>query len=444
MRSHSLPFRLAATSMAVAALTSALLVAGVQLLLTRSNQDAVRARLADRATAASATVRETPDGIRTAGRIPSRLGQDSWIFDTHGRLRSGRLSTVPAQVSTDVRALSSSSTPRHVTHDDLVLLAEPVVRDGRRVATVVAAEDFQPYESAQLHSLRLMLVLAAASTVIAGLAAWLAATGSLRRVLAMAETADEWREHDLGRRFDPGPGGDEIAHLGRTLDTMLDRISEALSAERRLSDEIAHELRTPLAVVLAEAELARSTTSEEARTALDAIHEAALRMAAAIDVMLSAARAETGERRACRVGELLASLDLPPSHLDGAVLAAPVDPLLAAVRPLLDNAEHHGAGSPRVEVSRVGHSLVLSVVDDGPGVPAERLEAVFDPGHSTRAGGSGLGLPLARRMARSVGAELTAQPGPGGRFELRIPLLSPVEEETRLPQAARAPESPTR
>ena len=96
-----------------------------------------------------------------------------------------------------------------------------------------------------------------ATVAIATGAAWMAATRSLRQVQAMADLADDWREHDVGRRFDPGEGGDEIAHLGRTLDQMLDRIVDSLSAERRLTDEIAHELRTPLAVVLAEADLAR-------------------------------------------------------------------------------------------------------------------------------------------------------------------------------------------
>jgi signal transduction histidine kinase len=65
---------------------------------------------------------------------------------------------------------------------------------------------------------------------------------------------------------------------------------------------------------------------------------------------------------------------------------------------------------------------VLTVVDDGPGVPPDQLETVFEPGRTSRADSSGLGLPLARRMASAAGAGLEARPGPGGRFELRIPL----------------------
>jgi signal transduction histidine kinase len=68
-----------------------------------------------------------------------------------------------------------------------------------------------------------------------------------------------------------------------------------------------------------------------------------------------------------------------------------------------------------------GH-VVVSVVDDGPGVPADDVERVFEPGQSTRPGSAGLGLALARRMATAAGAVLVAKPGPGGRFELRVPL----------------------
>ena len=128
----------------------------------------------------------------------------------------------------------------------------------------MAAEDHDPYERAERSSVWLTIGLGVATVAIATGAAWVAATRSLRQVQAMADLADDWREHDVGRRFDPGPGGDEIAHLGRTLDQLLDRIVDSLSAERRLTDEIAHELRTPLAVVLAEADLARQHATPDA------------------------------------------------------------------------------------------------------------------------------------------------------------------------------------
>jgi signal transduction histidine kinase len=308
-----------------------------------------------------------------------------------------------------------------VTVEDVTYLARPVYREGSRVATVVAAEDHDPYERAERSAIELSILLAAATVALATAAAWIAATRSLRQVQSMSARADEWREHDLSARFDPGPGGDEIAQLGRTLDLMLDRIVDALSAERRLTDEIAHELRTPLSVVLAEADLARRGATGVQREGLDNIHHAALRMRDSIDTMLAVARTHAGGGDRATVGEVLAALDLGPSSYDDVVLAAPVSPLTAAVRPLLDNAVRHGSGSPRVEVTRDGGTVVIAVVDDGPGVDQTLLESVFEPGHTTRTDGSGLGLPLARRMARAAGGDLVACPGPGGRFEVHVP-----------------------
>jgi len=422
MMVHSLPARLAITSLLVATLTSALLVAGVQVLLAQTNQATVRARLADRAAAASTSVRATATGIEVREQGSTLLQQSSWIFDVDGNLVAGRLPESNDRYSDDVHALASSTKVRRVADEDLALLAQPVVRNGVRVATVVVTEDLGPYEGSERHSLWLTLALAAATVVLATTAAWIAARRSLRRVRAMADTADEWREHDLGARFNPGPSGDEIAHLGRTLDSMLDRIADALSTERQLTDEIAHELRTPLAIVLAEADLGRDAAAGEQVAALDAIRDAALRMRSAIDTMLAVARAHTDHRQVSRVGDLMAALDQPPTDLDHLLVSAPTPLLVAAMQPLIENAERHGAGEVRLEVTREPGHVVVSVVDEGRGVSADQLEAVFEPGHSTRPDGSGLGLPLARRMARAVGADLVARPGPGGRFDLRVPL----------------------
>jgi signal transduction histidine kinase len=415
----SLRARMAATALLVSTLTAAVLVIGVQVLLARSNDATAHSRLVTRAQAAAATVVRDRSGLRILDERSSVLDQNVWIFDSKAALIDGSLSQPALQRS--VRRLAAVPQSRQVTEGEVAFYAVPVERGGQRVATVVAAEYLEPYELAERHSLWLSLLLGTATVVVATAAAWVAASGSLRQVRAMSDLADEWREHDLSARFDPGAGGDEIAHLGRTLDLMLDRIVDALAAERRLSDEIAHELRTPLSVILAEADLARTSASPSQREGLDGIYQAALRMRDSIDTMLAVARAHAGAEDRATVGELLETLGLPPSSYDGLVLAAPAFPLAAAVRPLLDNAERHGAGTPRVEVSRDGGTVVIAVLDDGPGVTADEIEAVFEPGHTTSSDGAGLGLPLARRMARAVGADLVARPGPGGRFEVRAP-----------------------
>jgi len=419
VRTGSLRARMAATALLVSTVTAALLVIGVQVLLAASNDATAHSRLTSRAQAAAATVVRTPHGIRVLEQRSPVLDQNVWIFDQSGTLIEGSLSQ-PALASS-VRALAGSTDQRQVTVGDTSFYVLPVSRGGTHVATVVAAESLEPYEGAERHSLWLSVLLGLTTVVVATVAAWVAATRSLRQVQAMADLADDWREHDTGARFDPGPGGDEIAHLGRTLDLMLDRIVEALSAERRLTDEIAHELRTPLAVVLAEADLARRTATPAQQEGLDAIHAAATRMRDSIDTMLAVARTHTRGTGGSTVGELMAVLDLPCSAYDDVVLAAPASPLAAAVRPLLENAERHGAEPIRVEVTREGRTVVISVLDAGQGVAPTDLETVFQPGHTSRSDGSGLGLALARRMARTAGGDLVARPGPGGRFEVRVP-----------------------
>jgi signal transduction histidine kinase len=410
---------MAATALLVSTLTSAVLVVAVQVVLARGNDATAHSRLTAKAEAAAATVTKTSGGVRILEQRSPVLDQNVWIFDDRGGLLEGNLAQ-PA-LAASVRGLVTTPAKGQTTRDDVSFYVLPVVRNGVSVATVVAAEYLEPYEVAEQHSLWLSLLLGATMVAVATSAAWVAATRALTPVRAMTELADDWREHDTGARFDPGPGGDEIARLGRTLDQMLDRIADALSAERRLTDEIAHELRTPLSVVLAESDLARLGATGPQREGLDGIHAAAVRMRDSLDTMLRAARSHArGDGRAT-VGDLMSLLDLPPTAYDDVVLAAPASSLAAAVRPLLENATKHGRGAPRVEVSRDDRVMVIAVLDDGPGVSPEDLETVFQPGWTTSTEGAGLGLALARRMARASGADLVARPGPGGRFEVRVP-----------------------
>jgi two-component system, OmpR family, sensor kinase len=416
----SLRARMAAAALLVSTLTSALLVIGVQVLLAQSNDSTAHSRLASRAAAAAATVTRTTTGrIRVLEQRSTVLDQNVWIFGTDHALVDGRPGHGVSNPT--VQRLGRLDAQHQETVDEVSYLALPVDRGGTRIATVVAAEDLEPYEKAERHSLWLTIALGASTVVVATAAAWAAATRSLRQVQAMADLADDWREHDVGRRFDPGEGGDEIAHLGRTLDLMLDRIVDSLSSERRLTDEIAHELRTPLSVVLAEADLARREATSDQREGLDSIHVAAVRMRDSIDTMLSVARTNTAGGERATIGRLMTALDRPPTGYDALTVAAPLSPLVAAIRPLLDNAQRHGSGEARIEVRRDGRTVVITVLDDGDGVPAEDLERVFEPGHTTSVDGAGLGLSLARRMVRAVGGDIVARPGPGGRFEVRVP-----------------------
>ena len=203
---------------------------------------------------------------------------------------------------------------------------------------------------------------------------------------------------------------------------------------------MAHELRTPLAGLRGEAELALRADDlpGATRTSLQQIVGATGRMQTVIDTLLSVARGDAaGQGAASDVHDAVrvAAEELQPAAaaahvtlaVDGAeaVAALRVERMVAAraLAPLLDNAVRHARSRVSITVRREGDAIVR-VDDDGPGLPDDGdAEALFAPGRSGGAG-AGLGLALARRLARSGGGDVVALPdAPGGRFELRLPAV---------------------
>ncbi|MGN6131864.1 MAG: sensor histidine kinase, partial [Nocardioidaceae bacterium] len=220
----------------------------------------------------------------------------------------------------------------------------------------------------------------------------------------------------------------------QTLDRMLDRITEALLAERRLTDEVAHELRTPLSVVRTEAQLAllASGPSEPAREAMSVIVEATTRMDDSISTILAAARSTTGENQQCIVAVALTEARRRAPSRSGVTVsvapdeaalrvAAPAEVVTATLAPIVDNAVRHARTSVELLVRADPPRVLVVVEDDGPGVSQDQAETVFTAGHTSRDGGAGLGLALSRRLARSIGATVRAEPGDRGRFVVDLP-----------------------
>jgi len=423
---------LATTATTLAA--AAVLVVGVQVLLARQTRADSLDVLHGRADAAASTIRFSSDHARVLETPSTVLDQDIWIFDRAGRRIDG--STPTDAVRPTLARLSRSATEEDTTiRGHLRFYARPVLSpaDGKPGAVVVAALDLTPYERSESRSLRYSLALAALAVVAAGVAAWIASAASLGQVRRMARRADAWREHDLTGRFALGRPHDELTELAHTLDRMLDRIGQALLAERRLTDEVAHELRTPLAVIRTEAQLALSRVEDPLTLeSLVAVVDATERMEASIGTMLAVARAAHGEADTCRVREVLdqaaaAAPEVPGRVLrveqapDALTVAVPAAVLVAALGPLVDNALRHARHLVRLASTTDGDRVSIRVSDDGDGVPEDLREHVFEPGLTTTEHGAGLGLPLARRLARSAGGELLLGAGPGGDFVLDLP-----------------------
>jgi signal transduction histidine kinase len=320
----------------------------------------------------------------------------------------------------------------------VAIRAQPVISGGKRVGTVVVAMSVEGVERLQRYVVLGSIVLAALLLLAGWLAIRGAVDGALRPVAAMTRDAAAWSANDLDQRFDLGPRRDELTGLAATLDNLLARIAASRRHEKRFASEMAHELRTPIARMRARAELALRAgpdRDEERAEALESMVVEVDRLTRAIDALLAVARRENDPSAE--------SVDLEAivrEAADGAaVVRAPGrlprgegDPEVVrrALAPLLENAHRHASSRVELVLSASGGRVRVTVRDDGPGVPVALGERAFDPGvrgDGENDGGAGLGLALARRLARSCGGDVTLGDGPGGCFVLDLPAMERVD-----------------
>jgi signal transduction histidine kinase len=341
------------------------------------------------------------------------------------------------------------------------LLAVPVRRTGQRVVLIAGATLENRAEA--LRSLRAELLIAGpiALLLATGLGYLLAGTG-LRAVEGMRRQAAEVSAERAHDRLPVPRSGDELQHLGETLNAMLERLDRALERERGFVAEAGHELRTPLALLRAELDYALhyADSEDELRAALrNASAETDRLVQLAGDLLLIASsdrgtlplrvepvgvrgllenvrhrfawRAESEERH------LLVEA---PANL---VVQADRLRLEQALGNLLENALRHGDGDVTLRASAVGDGLELHVLDGGTGFPAAFLPHAFErftQGEESRAGaGAGLGLTIVATIARAHHGAAGArnQPDGGADVSLCLPLHATMSVDDR--QRSRPP-----
>jgi signal transduction histidine kinase len=282
----------------------------------------------------------------------------------------------------------------------------------------------------------LLWPLAAALPALA-LAIWLGVGSGLRPLRELRAQLARRGAADLAP-LDSARTPQEIEPLVAELNRLFGRIGEALQRERRLTADAAHELRTPLAVLSTQAQVARRAQGEAARNeALDAVVAGAERAARLIEQMLTLARLEAGQLgehagrvelhelarsvlaeaapRAVRKNIDISLEEGPPAEIQGHAAL-----LSVLLRNLVDNAVRYTppGGKVRVAVASSADSAILEVQDNGPGVPpaeigrlGERFHRLAPPGES----GSGLGLSIVLRIAELHGARVRFGAGLEGR-----------------------------
>lgn len=359
------------------------------------------------------------------------LTQLRFVRDT-GRLR----------VDKQIPALGGAST----------LLAELRGRGANRFIVIVGA----PRDQAAAATRRLVTTLAFAGVglvTLLGLGGWLLAGAALRPVRRMADQATQISAANLGQRIlmpvdntklvSTASGGSvavsspknmpaELAHLGTTLDDMLERLDNSFRRERAFVDDASHELRTPLAIVRGELELALMHPGDAAETQAtmeSSLHQVTRLGALAEDLLvLARAGVDRGTRTLVDAGAVTESLlaRLSPQLRPGLTIEQTTSndssgpP--AVVRPgdleriltnLLTNAARFAKSRICVSLTTDGKTTSVTVSDDGPGFAPDILERAFERfavGSSSRTGsGTGLGLAIVHALATSSGGSVTAE-----------------------------------
>ncbi|GAA0337990.1 HAMP domain-containing sensor histidine kinase [Streptomyces blastmyceticus] len=281
---------------------------------------------------------------------------------------------------------------------------------------------------------------------LAAAIAWAVTGLALRPVTTIRTELAAVTPSGLDRRVPEPAGGDEVALLARTVNATLDRLEQAVGRQRQFVADASHELRNPVAAVRSQLEVALASpggpTEESVRAALA---ETVRLQRVAADLLLLARL----DARVPAAGEpvdlaLLAAEEAarrPGARVPVAVRAdAPVpmrgreSQLERLLANLVDNALRHAASRVTVSagVAEGGAVAVLEVADDGPGIPEDRRERVFerfvrlDAARDRESGGSGLGLAIAREIAHAHGGTLTAgeRTGGGARLVARFPLAA--------------------
>jgi signal transduction histidine kinase len=335
---------------------------------------------------------------------------------------------------------------------------------------LLVGHDLAEGESLRPILLQALLTSLAWVTVIGTIGGLVLARRVLRRVDVISADARKIAEGDLGGRLPLTGSGDELDRLVGNLNAMLARIAELMAGLKEVSDNVAHDLKTPLTRLRSRAEqtLSLGHSSDDYREALEKVIEDADSMIRIFDALLMIARAEAGAGRegmidfdvasvASDVGELYE----PVAESRGVTLEGEIDANLIvhgnreligqALANLVDNALKYGVDEDassdsvkpiKISAVRRGGIVEIAVTDRGSGVPAEDRTRITDRfvrlENSRSRAGSGLGLSLVAAVARLHNGELRIEDAePGARFVIALPAVRGAVAPPSPPTASR-------
>jgi two-component system, OmpR family, sensor kinase len=325
-----------------------------------------------------------------------------------------------------------------MSNESAVIKREEAREPGRSAAAGESIEgsSISPIEDAQSDVEKTLLAVGGASLVAALLAGYLLAARTASPLRRFAATAAEVDAGDLTPRLEASPAAAaELRTLAEAFNHMLDRLDRAFARQRQFVSDASHELRSPLTAIRGQLEvLARkeSPDAEEIRRVEAMTMTEMRRVERLVDDLVALARLDEGVSPALREVQTAPFLrGLADGVHDGTTELGElaegtirIDPDLVAqvVRNLINNAQRHAGPGGRVALSAKadGAGLVVIVDDDGPGIPREQRERVFDRFHRSESsrnrasGGSGLGLGIARSIVEMHGGRIWVEDSPLG------------------------------
>jgi len=392
--------------------------------------------------------------------IPVRAGIAVQVVDAHGRVVAASADLADRRALSPLRPpvgdhLMLRTFPVFREDDDTDLTAVTTVATAHGPLTVYATTSVEQVENST-HLLALALLVGLPLlVVVSGILAWILAGRALRPVEAIRSEVADITAQDLHRRVPESTLDDEIGRLARTMNAMLARLEAAADRQRQFVSDASHELRSPLAALLAQVEVARAHPSTtDWQEVADAVTEEGGRLSHIVDDLVLLARSDEGH--------------LAPGHdlvdLDELVLAEAArlrargrvevdsrrvgagrvlgdrDQLRRVVRNLTDNAERHAESTVTFGLGQHLGWVELVVADDGPGIPPDQRRRVFerftrlDTARNRAAGGTGLGLAIVGEVVATHGGSVEVADSPiGARIVVRLPVRWDDPEDRDAP-----------
>lgn len=398
---------------------------------------------------------EVVESVSDTGRIPTELSvtdpddEFEQILDLTGVVlrSSANVAGLPAQGGADDHGKVITGP---LAEKPRVLVSSYTVNTERGPMTVLIGRSLDTVADTTETVALLLLIGLPLLLPVVGVTTWLLTGRALAPVEAIRSQVDAISSALLDRRVPEPPGEDEIARLARTMNGMLARLEASATRQRGFVADASHELRSPIAAIRQHAEVSLADPTRYAGDELAAtVLVAALRVQRLIEDLLLLARADEHSLEARRepvdlddlVFEEAARLRGGTSmsgattlRVDTAAVSAGrvdgnPDALRRLLRNLTDNAARHAVRRVSLGLADAGDRVLLTVEDDGPGIPTSDRERVLerfvrlDTARSRDDGGSGLGLAIVAELARAHDAELRIGQGAldGARVEVAFP-----------------------